>query len=191
MAEKRFQLITWVIEGAENEIPKSVQIQSEIYKDADAVIQACDGKNIAIAIGLNPSNTTVFNDDVTNLYLRDKIYDKWHRNGYILTNLSATIESDSGKITLDDFEKKHIEDVVKLIEQFSNSEIVVFFGQTGVDFLNNKTKYKQCFGDLKKSLLKNKSRVFYTRSTPKFIHPGRSGQDYEFAPIEDNTLDKK
>ena len=183
--EKRFQYISWEIADD----GKNVHLCSKIYDTVDEIVN--DSKDVVvIAIGLNPSNTTDFNDDITNLYLRDKIHKEMKSTGYLLTNLSPKVESDSVKITLDDFSEEHIYDVMRLIKKYPNSKILVFFGQTGVDFLNNKLKDKSFLKKLKQLLIENKQRVFYTRSTPKFTHPGRSGQDYDFAQLEDNTLDK-
>jgi hypothetical protein len=184
--EKRFQHISWKIEAD----GKDVNLHSKIYNDIEKLFEDIKNENIVIAIGLNPSNTTVFNDDITNLYLRDKIHNELQANSYILTNLSSKIESDSGKITLDDFNEKHIGDIIELINHYSDSKIVIFFGQTGVDFLNNKVKDKSFLKKLKQLLIENKQRVLYTRSMPKFTHPGRSGQDYDFAQLQEDTLGK-
>lgn len=185
LKEKKFQYISWEIADD----GKTVHLCSKIYDTVDEIVD--DSKDVVvIAIGLNPSNTTDFNDDITNLYLRDKLHKEMKSTGYLLTNLSPKIESDSVKITLDDFSEEHIEDIIKIIKQYPNSNIVIFFGQTGVDFLNTKIKNKLFLGELKQILIENKERVFYTRSTPKFTHPGRSGQDYDFAPLQEDTLDK-
>ena len=185
LKEKKFQYISWEIADD----GKTVHLCSKIYDTVDEIVD--DSKDVVvIAIGLNPSNTTDFNDDITNLYLRDKLHKEMKSTGYLLTNLSPKIESDSVKITLDDFSKEHIDNIIELIKKYPKSKILVFFGQTGVDFLNTKIKNKSFLGELKRFLIENKERVFYTRSTPKFTHPGRSGQDYDFAPLQEDTLDK-
>ena len=183
LKEKKFQYISWEIASD----GKTVRLCSQIYETIDEIIDGLKDIHV-IAIGLNPSNTTDFNDDITNLYLRDKIHKEMKSKGYLLTNLSPKVESESVKITLDDFSEEHIDNIIELIKRYPKSKILVFFGQTGVDFLNTKTKL--FLGKLKKFLIKNKERVFYTRSTPKFTHPGRSGQDYDFAPLQEDTLDK-
>ena len=184
MEEKKFQLITW-----NKPDEKTVNITSKIYDSIDEIIGVSKGKKIVIAIGLNPSNKTVFNDDETNLYLRDKIKQKFEETeGYILTNLSCKIESDSKNISTKNIEKGHIKNIIKLIDEFKDSSIVVFFGQKGKDFINGKNNEKNGLLDLKKKLNKKINKVYYTKSIAKFIHPGHSGDGYELAKLDENTL---
>lgn len=183
--EKKFQLITWNMPDK-----KRVNISSEIYDSVDEIINVSKSKKYVIAIGLNPSNKTIFNDDETNLYLRDKIKQKFKETeGYILTNLSCKIESDSKNISTKNIEKGHIENIIKLIDEFKDSSIVVFFGQKGKDFINGKNNEKNALLGLKKKLKEKIDRVYYTKSIAKFIHPGHSGDSYELAELDENTLE--
>lgn len=182
VSEKKFQYIGWKIDNNGSD----VSLNSRIYDDVNIIFEQLKHKNFVIAIGLNPSNTTEFNDDVTNLYLRDKIYKELKTDGYLLTNLCCKIESDSQNIRIGDFDDSHICDLIMLIEQFTEKQIIIFFGQTGTKFLNNNKI--SAFNKLKELLLKEKKRIYYTRNSPKFIHPGRSGQDYEFKLLEDDRV---
>ena len=186
MDEKRFQLIRW----SKNEKLQSVRIWSQVYDDVDSVIKACKGKNIVIAIGLNPSNKTVFNEDETNLYLRDKIYTNFKCEGYLLTNLSAKITSDSETIHNCDIIEDHIKALVKLLKVFRRRKVVVFFGVAGIEKLNSTNL--SSMGELKEILLKRRERVYYTEDAQeKFVHPGLRKQNYKLVKIKNDTLDKK
>ena len=182
LVQKNFQYIYWKTENN----GKTVKLCSTIYDTTEEFVHKLQDKKIVIAIGLNPSNITSFNDDVTNLYLRDKIYNEFNVDGYLLTNLCPKVESDSQKIRIGDFDKEHILNIVNLIEILVEKKIVIFFGQTGTKFLNNKKMIE--FSQLKELLLREKDKVYYTCCTPNFIHPGHSGQDYDFKPLDDNVL---
>ena len=186
MKEKKFQLVTW---DMPNE--KKVSIVSEIYDSVDEIINAIKDNNYVIAIGLNPSNKTAFNDDETNLYLRDKIKQEFKEvKGYILTNLSYKIETESKNISIKDIDEGHINSILELIGKLKQHKIIVFFGQKGKEFLNNKNSdAKESLYKLKEELNKNKKRVYYTKSIAKFIHPGHSGDNYELVKLKNDTLE--
>ena len=61
METKPFQYIHWEFEEDDTKIT----LFSQIFTKVGDVIEKLD-KNIVIALGLNPSNTTRFNDDETN-----------------------------------------------------------------------------------------------------------------------------
>ena len=121
--EKKFQHINWEVDAD----GKDVNLHSKIYDDVDMLVHDIKSENIVIAIGLNPSNTTVFNDDETNLYLRDKIKVKFGCDGYILTNIFPIIDPNSNNISSSNTDSNHINDLIKLLDCFSQKDIILFF----------------------------------------------------------------
>lgn len=187
LTEKRFQYISWEIEAD----GKDVNLHSKIYNDIKKLIKDIKNENIVIAIGLNPSNTTVFNDDETNLYLRDKIKVKFECEGYILTNIFPTIDPNSNNISLNDTDPNHITDLIKLLDNFEENKIVLFFGQKGVDLLNSKNNDLQNLKNKFLNIGKNRTnKVYYTASIPTFKHPSRLKQNYTLEPFDANILEK-
>lgn len=184
MDKKAFQLITWYI----NEKDKNdITIKSKVFDDIEQMAK----KGIdafPIAIGLNPSNKTDFNEDETNLYLKDKIKNEFNSSGYILTNLCPKIEPDSKKITKQDFDENHIEKVISLIDMYVNSKILIFWGKTGNMYLNEKSiKHME---ELKNKLKtrKNNNLLYYTCANEEFIHPGRCKDNYSIKEISDMSI---
>lgn len=68
--KKKFQVINWKDSNFDED---KIVIESRVFENFDDLNNLDLGDNYAIAIGYNPSNKTSFNDDETNLYLRDKI----------------------------------------------------------------------------------------------------------------------
>ncbi len=184
MNEKAFQLITWDI----NEKDKNdITIKSKVFDDIEQMPKE-EIDAIPIAIGLNPSNKTGFNEDETNLYLKDMIKNKFNSSGYILTNLCPKIEPDSKKISKQDFDENHIEKVIALIDSHVNSKIVIFWGKTGNKYLNK--EYIKHVDELKKKLetQQNKNLLYYTCANDEFIHPGRRKDNYSIKEISDMSI---
>ena len=176
---KAFQLITWKIEDNNTK----VEIQSVIYNYCE-LINNLGNEGYPIVIGLNPSNTTIFNEDETNLYLRNKIKTEWKVNGYILTNLCTKIESDSNNIKKEDFDETHIENIMKLIGKFPKSKILVFWGQRGNKFLNClDLKY---MSKLKEMIIKSNS-AYYT-CQKKFVHPSRAKNTFSIEALQNESI---
>ena len=74
MEEKRFQIIDW---SESNFQAKRVKLTLSTYDSYNDIEKVINEKNYVIAVGYNPSNKTIFNDDETNLYLRDKIANRF------------------------------------------------------------------------------------------------------------------
>lgn len=174
MEYKKFQIVDW----SKSVFNKIIILKTRIidsYAELKRSIKC--GKDYVIAIGYNPSNKTIFNDDTTNLYLRDKIKKAYNDEikGYILVNLVPKIQTKSQGIGQEFIEDKYINEIITLIKEFSTSQIVLFFGQNGVKLLN-------CGNDslknLKELLNKNFKRIKYTSRQEEFIHPGRSVDNY-------------
>jgi hypothetical protein len=107
MEKKEIQYIWWSIEK------DKTTITSQIFSNIEDLIKLDIDDNVAIAIGLNPSNTTIFNEDETNMYLRAKLCES-KCNGYILLNLVSKIESDSKKISALDLEVENINNIISI-----------------------------------------------------------------------------
>lgn len=193
MEKKHIQIIDW----SESDFEKNkIKITSIIYENYSKCKQAIQKKKYVIAIGLNPSNSTTFNDDITNLYLRDKIHNEYkNANGYILLNLISKISSNSKKISIKDIDEDDIKDINYLLNDnlsmLNKSElgIVLFFGQTGVTILNKNNKKLK---ELKKILISNLAIIKYTcdKTDKNFIHPGHSSNNYTFKNLQAQILDK-
>ena len=184
MKTKPFQYIKW---NFEDDIQK-ITLDSQIYTDVDDFIAQIDN-NIIIALGLNPSNTTVFNDDETNLYLRNKFKEKWPGcNGYLLTNLFPIIESNSSNLSIDNIDDSHIDKLIQLLQKTTDNKLVLFFGQTGVSFLNLKIG-KMC--KLKETLSSRiAGNTYYTSDGAKFSHPSRCKKTFLLEDFDSKILDE-
>lgn len=193
MDNKKFQIIDWDGSNFANEIKLDTCVIEE-YDDLIKKIKknqvSCE-KEYVIAIGFNPSNITVFNDDETNLYLRNKIQLEYRNNsnvkGYILVNLISKIQNDSKKVGFNDVDEEYIKDIIKLINDLYNYQIVLFFGKMGVELINHKGK---SLSDLKKTLIANRERIKYTSKPEKFIHPGHSANNYILTDWKDGLLER-
>lgn len=188
MEKKHIQIIDW----SESDFEKN-KITSIIYENYSKCKQAIQNKEYVIAIGLNPSNSTTFNDDITNLYLRDKIHNEYkNANGYILLNLISKISSNSETIGIKDIDENDINDINDLLNDTlsmlnkSKLGIVLFFGQTGLTILNKNNE------QLKQFLISNLAIIKYTydKTDKKFIHPGHSSNNYTLKNLQAQMLNK-
>lgn len=184
MDEKAFQLITWDIDEKDK---NDITIKSKVFDDVEQMPKE-KIDTFPIAIGLNPSNKTDFNEDETNLYLKDMIKKKFNSSGYILTNLCPKIEPDSKKISKQDFDENHIKKVITLIDLHVNSKIVIFWGKTGNKYLNK--NIIKCMKELKNKLVtrQNNNLLYYTCANDEFIHPGRRKDNYSIKEISDMSI---
>lgn len=186
MKEKRFQIIDW---SESDFVNNNIKLSLMTYSKYNEIKEDIKKKNYVIAIGYNPSNKTIFNDDTTNLYLRDKIYNYFKNkpqvDGYILVNLIPRICEDSNEIKISDLKEDYIKDILKLIGA-NEKEIILFFGQLGIKLLNgNNEEIKK----LKEKLIQCRDRVLYTSRPESFVHPGRSGDNYEIVKWKKGLLD--
>lgn len=182
---KKFQIIEWKFSKTGNE----VNISSKIYETYNEFSKEIVGKKYVVAIGLNPSNKTSFNDDSTNLYLRDKIHCVYgDADGYILINLIPKNESDSSKVSSKDIDTDYTEDCINLLKNYKPLGIVLFFGKSGISILNeNKEVLKQ----MKKLLEENSKIIKYTSRPEEFVHPGRSANSYILVDWKDGLLEDR
>ena len=86
---------------------------------------------------------------------------------------------------VNDIEKDYVDELIKLIDENQNFNIVLFFGKSGVKFLN---KYKE-FNDLKNKLTDSNEKIKYTSINKKFIHPGKRGDNYNLVDWKENLLE--
>lgn len=187
MENKKFQIVDW----SKSDFNKNIILKTHIIDNYDELKRKIKcRKDYVIAIGYNPSNKTIFNDDTTNLYLRDKIKKAYNDEikGYILVNLIPKIQTKSQGIGQEFIDDKYINEIITLINGFSTSQIVLFFGQNGVKLLN-------CGNDslrkLKDLLNKNSKRIKYTSRPEEFIHPGRSVDNYVLRDWKSDLLEYK
>ena len=185
MEEKRFQIIDW---SESNFQAKRVKLTLSTYDSYNDIEKVINEKNYVIAVGYNPSNKTIFNDDETNLYLRDKIANRFKNDpvdGYILVNLIPYVTSKSSNIHFDDVKDEYIEDIVKLIES-KKRVIVLFFGKIGLKIIE---KNNEKFKALKQAIINSSDEVYYTCSNNDFIHPAQKNNNYEIKEWKDGLLD--
>lgn len=100
-----------------------------------------------------------------------------------LFQICPKIEPDSRKIRKQDFDEKHIEKVIALIDSHVNSKIVIFWGKTGNKYLNK--KYIKNMKKLKNKLetRQKNNLLYYTCANEEFIHPGRCKDNYSIKEI--------
>ena len=186
MDKKKFQIINW---EKSNFSKDKIVLKMNIFNKYVDLESSLKEKNYIIAIGYNPSNKTSFNDDSTNLYLRDKIKNKYPSvMGYILVNLIPKVETDSSNVGINDIDDDYIDEIIKLINGHSKFNIVLFFGHLGVNILNSKNDKMK---SLKEVLEKASDRICYTSRPEDFIHPGRSADNFNLVDWKENLLDKK
>lgn len=182
--KKKFQVIDW---NDSNFDEDKIIIKSRVFESLDDLNNLGLNDGYAIAIGYNPSNKTSFNDDKTNLYLRDKIrkLNQGKYKGYILVNLIPEISSNMKQVGDDSIDKDYIKELAKFISTEPGKTIILFFGKAGVDLIN-----KGDFKELKDQLLSAKDRIYYAAKNGGIVHPGRLGDGYELIAWEEDILDK-
>lgn len=182
--KKKFQVIDWKDSNFDE---GKVVIESRVFENLDDLNNLDLDDSYAIAIGYNPSNKTSFNDDETNLYLRDKIRKLNHGKykGYILVNLIPEISSNMKQVGDESVDKDYISELVKLISGEPEKTIILFFGKAGVNLIN-----KGDFNELMTQLSNAKDRIYCAAKNGDIVHPGRRGDGYELIAWKEDILDK-